>query len=94
MGALHNLISFGQRHSGLFALTGDPMMAVAAKNDLGAKFVSRETTPSLGPQAVPMPDPQALALEQRRMFARMASAGQGRASTILSQQPSSDRLGP
>lgn len=56
-------------------------------------FVGREAAPGPGPQAVPMPDPQALALEQRRMFARMASAGQGRAATILSQQPAGERLG-
>lgn len=45
--------------------------------------------------AVPMPDAQAISLQQRRLLAQMAAAGGGRASTILSpQSDSTDKLGP
>lgn len=45
--------------------------------------------------AIPMADPNAIALQQRLLAARQAASAGGRASTILSQQSDSgDRLGP
>jgi hypothetical protein len=87
MTALHQVLGFARSADPLHSFL-DPGGAALVK--LGYD----RSTPPPPPALIPMPDPVALAQQQRLMIARQAAAGQGRAATILSPQPTNDKLGP
>jgi hypothetical protein len=82
MSYLHNVLTLGNF---------DP--AIGPFNP-ALKYLTDATKRPPGAPVIPMPDPVALAQAQRIAIARQAAGGEGRAATILSPQPTSDKLGP
>lgn len=85
----------GQKESLAGVALGAPLVGniIGAKKAIGE--AKRQVTPPLL-KPIAMPDPQQIALEQKKLAARNAAGAGGRQSTILTgQQPDNgDRLGP